>query len=59
MKQASFPFWSILALIFITLKLIGTISWSWWWVLAPVWGPAAFVLAFMAVMGVGAVTWGR
>ena len=24
-----------LALIFITLKLLGVITWSWWWVLSP------------------------
>ena len=22
---------------FVTLKLIGVISWSWWWVLSPIW----------------------
>lgn len=38
-----FPFVSILALIFITLKLVGTITWSWWWVLSPIWIPIAIV----------------
>lgn len=38
-----FPFASILALIFITLKLVGTITWSWWWVLSPIWIPIAIV----------------
>lgn len=28
-----------LCLIFIVLKLVGVISWSWWWVLAPVLWP--------------------
>lgn len=28
----------VLAFIFITLKLTGHISWSWWWVLSPLWG---------------------
>lgn len=32
-------FLGVLALIFIVLKLIGIISWSWWLVLLPVWGP--------------------
>ncbi len=31
-----------LALMFITLKLLGVITWSWWWVLAPL------VLLFVA-----------
>jgi hypothetical protein len=29
---------TVLALIFITLKLTGNISWSWLWVLSPLWG---------------------
>jgi hypothetical protein len=31
--------WSIamLTLLFVALKLIGVISWSWWWVLSPLW----------------------
>lgn len=46
-----FPFLSILTLIFITLKLIGVITWSWWWVLAPLWIPLALVAAiFIAIM---------
>lgn len=27
-----------LLLIFITLKLIGEIDWSWWWIMSPMWG---------------------
>ena len=37
-------FCSLLALAFIVLKLTGVISWSWWWVLAPIWIPLAFCL---------------
>ncbi len=44
-KQAtqSFPFLAILTLIFITLKLTDNIDWSWWWVMAPLWGTFAVV----------------
>lgn len=56
-KSYSFPFFSILGLIFITLKLMGELTWSWWWVLAPFWGPVVFVLVIMLVglllVGVG------
>jgi hypothetical protein len=31
--------WSLLAILFIGLKLTGYIDWSWVWVLAPVWVP--------------------
>jgi hypothetical protein len=43
-------FGSVLALIFITLKLTKTIDWSWWWVLAPIWIPIAFLL-FIFLLG--------
>jgi len=36
-------FLSLLALLFIGLKLGEVISWSWWWVLAPIWGPWALI----------------
>lgn len=35
---------SVLGLIFVTLKLVGTIAWSWWWVLLPFYGPFILVL---------------
>lgn len=35
---------TLLAILFITLKLTGYISWSWWWVLAPIWIPVVFAL---------------
>jgi hypothetical protein len=51
-------FLSLLTLLFITLKLLGKIDWSWWWVLAPLWIPTVFVLVvfliallFVAVKG--------
>lgn len=30
-------FTELLTLVFIVLKLTGVISWSWWWVLSPIW----------------------
>lgn len=27
----------ILQVVFIVLKLVGSITWSWWWVLSPTW----------------------
>lgn len=27
----------VLAIIFTVLKLCGVITWSWWWVLSPLW----------------------
>ena len=34
----------ILFLIFMVLKLTGNITWSWWWVTAPLWIPITAVI---------------
>jgi len=41
----------ILFLIFMTLKLTGHITWSWWYVTLPLWGPLLLVIAIFAVVG--------
>ena len=43
-------FFGLLAIVFIVLKLCNVISWSWWWVLAPLWGPAALVVAILVIV---------
>lgn len=43
-------FCGLLTIAFIVLKLTGAISWSWLWVLAPIWIPAAIVLAVLLVV---------
>ena len=47
--QVQFPLFGILGLIFITLKLMGTITWSWIWVLSPFWIPFVLVIAFVSI----------
>ena len=50
---------TVLFLIFLVLKLCGVITWSWWWVTAPLWGGIALILAilvvFMLIMGITAL----
>lgn len=52
--DSSIGFCGLLAILFIGLKLTGYISWSWWWVLSPLWIPFAIVggllLLFMIFM---------
>ena len=43
-------FCGLLAIAFIVLKLTGFIEWSWLWVLAPLWIPAAFALAVITIV---------
>lgn len=49
-QSGGIGFFGLLAIVFITLKLTGYITWSWWWVLAPLWGPLAFVLLFLLIV---------
>lgn len=43
-QSGNIGFLGVLTLILITLKLIGYITWSWWWVLAPMWVPLTIAL---------------
>lgn len=52
-NNTGLTFTGLLTILFIGLKLTGYISWSWWWVLAPVWIPA--VLAIIVVLIILAV----
>lgn len=35
--KSGIGFVGLLTIVFITLKLLKVISWSWWWVLSPIW----------------------
>lgn len=48
-------FAGVLAIVFIVLKLTGYISWSWWWVLAPIWIPAAIAIVTLGGLALLAV----
>ena len=45
---------SLLAILFITLKLTGYITWSWLWVLAPIWIP--FVIVVFILISIVIIT---
>ncbi len=42
-------FAGVLTIVFIVLKLIGVISWSWLWVLSPIWISILVGLVFAAI----------
>ncbi len=45
----------VLFLIFLTLKVIGLIAWSWWWVCSPLLiGTVFYLLATMAMLMISA-----
>ena len=41
---------TVLGLIFITLKLTGLISWSWIWVLSPIWIGICFMIIIYFIL---------
>lgn len=46
------PIASAFSLVFTVFKLSEQITWSWWGITAPLWGPLALVCAIFAVIGV-------
>ncbi len=50
MTMKSVGFFSLLTLVFITLKLTGVITWSWWFVLAPLWLPVGITIVVVAII---------
>ena len=52
-SSGGISFFGLLAIVFITLKLtqIGPVAtWSWWWVLSPIWIPFALSILILLVM---------
>ncbi len=43
-------FSSLLLIAFIVLKLCHVISWSWWWVMAPLWIPLVILVVVLVIM---------
>ena len=48
MKGISFL--ELLQIVFIVLKLLGVITWSWGWVLAPIWIPLLIIIAIVIIV---------
>lgn len=46
----SSSFLSLLTVAFVVLKLCGIITWSWWWVLSPIWIPIAIVILLFIIL---------
>ena len=43
-------FFGLLAIVFIVLKLLGIIQWSWVWVLSPIWIPLIIVIIILIIL---------
>jgi membrane protein YdbS with pleckstrin-like domain len=49
-SSSGIGFTGLLTIVFIVLKLLGYITWSWWWVLSPIWISIALVLIILLGM---------
>ncbi len=43
-------FSSLLGIVFVVLKLLGKVDWSWGWVLAPFWIPPVLILIIVIIV---------
>ena len=48
-------FVGLLTILFIALKLLGKITWSWWWVTAPLWIQFGILIIFLLVLAILAI----
>jgi hypothetical protein len=48
-SSGGISFCDLLVIVFIVLKLCKVITWSWLWVLAPIWIPVAIVLVIFLI----------
>ncbi len=57
LRRASGIVASLVLPVFLVLKLAGAISWSWWWVLSPLWitALAFLLLSILAAMAFGLI----
>ena len=50
-QSSGIGFAGLLTIAFIVLKLTNVITWSWLWVLSPIWIPFTIVILMLSIMG--------
>lgn len=43
-SSSGIGFTGLLTIVFVTLKLLDYITWSWWWVVSPIWIPIVLLV---------------
>ena len=51
-KSGNVGILGLLLVLFVGLKLGGIITWSWWWVMSPLWGGVCLVGVFLAFIAI-------
>jgi hypothetical protein len=49
-RSGGIGFSGLLTILFIGLKLTGHITWSWWWVLSPIWISLGFIIVVFLIV---------
>jgi len=49
-SSSGIGFFGVLQIVFIVLKLVKVIDWSWGWVLAPLWIEGIFVVVILGIV---------
>ncbi len=49
-KSSGMSISSVVGIVFIILKLVGVIDWSWWWVTLPLWGGIVLLGVLLVVI---------
>lgn len=49
-KSGGIGFLGLLTILFIGLKLGKVITWSWWWILSPMWIPFAIAIVVILIL---------
>ena len=57
-SSGGLSFTGALTILFIGLKLCNVISWSWWWVLSPIWISVSLGLAILSIVAIIAIVAG-
>jgi hypothetical protein len=53
-SSSGIGFCSLLTIVFVTLKLLNKIDWSWWWILSPLW--ISFLMLIVILIVVSLIT---
>lgn len=54
-SSSGIGFFGLLTVLFIGLKLIGFITWNWFWVLIPIWGGFLFWMFILLIIMIIAI----
>lgn len=58
-RNGGITFLELLTIVFVACKLTKVISWSWWWVLGPIWIPFVLVVGVLLLCAIIGAIFGK